>query len=85
MGIEIEEIITLDDKKQYVVVSKVNYENSNYIYIVDIHDTSNIKFAEVENSNGKIIISEISSSEQELLDKILPMFFKQNEQLFNQE
>lgn len=85
MGIEIEDIITLDDKKQYVVVSKVNYENSNYIYIVDIHDTSNIKFAEVENSNGKIIISEIGSSEQELLDKILPMFFKQNEQLFNQE
>jgi len=82
MGIEFEDIITLDDGNEYVVTSKINYGGNNYIYVVDINDHSNIKFAEVEVDNSQIFISEIDSSEKELLAKIMPLFLKDSQQIF---
>lgn len=76
MTIEFEDIITLEDQKEYVVTSKINYNGHSYIYIIDINDHSNIKFAEVETSDSQIYVSEITSNERELLDIIMPLFFK---------
>lgn len=74
-SIEFEDIITLDNK-QYVVTSKINYQGKDYIYIVDIIDNTNIKFAEVHNNGTQIYVSEINSQEQELLNAIIPLFAK---------
>ena len=35
MNIEIKDTLTLDDDKSYVVVSKVNYQNNTYLYLIE--------------------------------------------------
>lgn len=72
--IDIDSTITLDDNHEYVVVSKVNYECHDYIYIVDTVDHSSFKFAEIQNENGQIFISEINANETELISQLLPLF-----------
>lgn len=64
------DVIVLDDLKEYVVVSKVNHNGSDYIFIIEVNNTSNYKFAEVEDGE----ISVIEADEQELLDEIIPLF-----------
>lgn len=64
------DVIVLDDLKEYVVVSKVNHKGSDYIFIIEVNNTSNYKFAEVEDGE----ISVIEADEQELLDEIIPLF-----------
>lgn len=72
--IDIDSMITLDDHHEYVVVSKINYECHDYIYIVDTVDHSIFKFAEIHNENGQIFISEINDNETELISQLLPLF-----------
>ena len=64
------DVIVLDDLKEYVVVSKVNHNGSDYIFIIEVNNTSNYKIAEVEDGE----ISVIEADEQELLDEIIPLF-----------
>lgn len=80
--IEFKDIITLDDNKKYVVASKINYENKDYIYIIDISDYSNIKVAEVKNDGVQIRITIIDYHKQELLNKIIPLFLKESKIFF---
>ena len=49
MEINKNDFITLSDNIKYLVVSKVNYQNIEYYYLVDIVDNSNIKFVTFEN------------------------------------
>lgn len=72
--IDIDSIITLNDNNEYLVVSKINYECHDYIYIIDTVDNSNFKFAEVNNENEQIYISEINANETELISQLLPLF-----------
>lgn len=72
--IDINSIITLNDNDEYVVVSKINYECHDYIYIVDTVNNSNFKFAEITNENEQIYISEINANETELILHLLPLF-----------
>lgn len=83
MNINYKDKICLDDKKQYVVASKINYEGNDFIYIVEIKNTSNIKFAKIEHDNKNIYIDEVNGSESNLLDKIIPLFFKSNSEILN--
>lgn len=75
MDINAKATITLDDGKSYIVTSKVVYEGKEYIYIADIDDPSNVKFAQIESNGTENYISEIDSKEKTLLDKLLPLFF----------
>ena len=65
MTIEKKDILTLEDNKEYVVVSKVLYENTNYFYIVDI---DNIEFVKIENDD----LLEIK--DKDLATKLIPLF-----------
>ena len=49
MEINKNDFSTLSDNIKYLVVSKVNYQNIEYYYLVDIVDNSNIKFVTFEN------------------------------------
>lgn len=66
--IEKKDILTLDDNKEYVVVSKALYEDVNYFYIVDIDNVENFKFVKVENDN----LFEIH--DKDLATKLIPLF-----------
>ena len=68
MDIEKKDIIVLSDQKNYVVVSKINYENNNYYYIVDIDDVANIKF--VQEVGDELL----ELTDKELVTKLIPLF-----------
>ena len=70
MNIDIKDIITLDNNKEYVVVSKTNYENKTYYFLVDINDNNNIKFCYEKGSNNALIETENA----DLIKELLPIF-----------
>ena len=75
--IEFEDIISLDDGKEYIVVSNITYKERDYIYIAEIGNPDNSKYAEVENDNSQTYITIIGKNETELLNNIEPLFLKQ--------
>ncbi len=73
MEIEYQDIITLSDENKYLVASKVSFNNSKYIYLVDINDNKNLKFAEIENDG---VISELDVNiDAELINNLVPLFY----------
>lgn len=64
--------ITLSDDKQYVVISKINYENNSYLYLVDIHDHSNVKFCIEKKQNELTKLIEVE--DPFLLQKLIGLF-----------
>ena len=70
MNIDIKDLITLDDKNEYVVVGKVDYDGITYYYIVDINNNSNFKFCYLDHDEF------VESSNQVLNTKLLPLFMK---------
>lgn len=71
MNIDIKDRVTLNDNNEYVVVSKTNYQNKIYYYLVDMNNNENIKFC-VEISNNSL--SEVI--DKPLIQKLLPLFIK---------
>lgn len=49
MNIDANDLIALSDKNEYVVVSKLIYNDKEYYYIADINDSYNVKFCYREN------------------------------------
>lgn len=70
MNIDMKDTITLDDKNQYVVASKINYENKIYYYLVDIHNHANLKFCYEDKDEL------VELNDKELTTKLLPLFFE---------
>ena len=67
MKIERDDLITLSDGNEYVVVSMTNYKNKIYYYIADINDSSNLKFCYQDNDE----LVEIKDSN--LIMELLPL------------
>lgn len=53
-------IITLDDDREYIIVSKTTINHINYYYLIDIHEIKNIKFCQEERDGETIILKEIT-------------------------
>lgn len=68
MIINIKDTLTLDDNNEYVVVSKVNYENKNYYYLLDKNNNENVKFCYEDNEEL------VEIDDKELTTKLLPLF-----------
>lgn len=66
-------ILTLDDDRRYVVVSKVNYNGKRYLYMVDIENHSDIKMCLENRSNNNIRLIEVEDNE--LVIKLINEFF----------
>ena len=66
--IDIRDILTLDDNNEYVVVSKVTYENKIYYYLVDKNNNENLKFC-YENTDSLVELND-----KVLVTKLLPLF-----------
>ena len=52
--------ITLSDDNEYAIVDQFNEMGTNYIYLVDINDNSNILYGKLENDE----IVEISDPDE---------------------
>jgi len=76
MDIRYQDIITLDDKNEYVVAGKVSFQNGEYLYLVDINNNQNIKFAEIAKE-GYILEINVAK-ESDLVQKLVPLFYEQS-------
>lgn len=65
--INIKDSLVLDDDNEYVVVSKVNYNNKEYYYILDKYNSNNYKFCYLENDEL------VEINDDELIKKLLPL------------
>ena len=65
------DVLTLEDKNEYVVVSKVLYEDKNYMFLVDINNNKNIKFCYQDNDEV------VESEDKDLNSRLLPLFYEQ--------
>jgi len=81
MNIDIKDIITLSDNVSYVVVSKTNYQEKTYYYLIDKDNNENIKFC-VENTKNSSLI-EIEDTN--LIQQLLPLFLKASSQAITKE
>lgn len=72
--IEIKDTINLSDGNEYVVCSKVDYEDKWYLYLIDINNMKNIKFCEEVRENGVHKVVEVDNST--LLKTLLPLFYE---------
>ncbi|MDD2227571.1 MAG: hypothetical protein PHH71_03220 [Clostridia bacterium] len=71
MNIEIQDVIKLDDKNEYVVVSKADFEQQTYVYIVDINNNTKFKIAKV--LKDKLV--EVDDN-KELIRELIVLFYK---------
>lgn len=69
--INIADQITLSDQNTYVVVSKVNFENKIYYYLIDMNRNDNIKFCYEDGEE----LTELN--DKKLVTRLLPLFIEE--------
>lgn len=67
MIINIKDTLTLDDNNEYVVISKLNYDNKKYYYLLD-KNNNNPKFCYEDNDEL------VEIDDKDLTTKLLPLF-----------
>lgn len=68
--IDIKDTIALSDKNEYVVVSKANYNDEVYYYLIDKNDSRNIMFCYQDNNQM------VELTDKDLIVKLLPLFLE---------
>ena len=73
---QIEDIITLEDNLEYLILDKIELDNSNYLYAVlvdsDENPTDNYIYLKEINEDSDIYVEEVVN--KELKDKLSSMF-----------
>lgn len=72
--IEIKDTLNLSDGNEYVVCSKVNYEEKKYLYLIDINNYKNVKFCEEVRSTEADKV--VNVEDAELIKTLIPMFYE---------
>ena len=72
MKVEVDNVITLDNDADYLVVNKLNYENNAYFEICNLNDNKDLKIVRQEGNEL------VEFFDLELLDKLLYLFNEQN-------
>lgn len=70
MNIDEKDIIVLDDEHHYLVVKKIECENTKYYYVSDLDEKGNIKFLYEDNNE----LVEIEDKEE--FDKIIVKMYE---------
>lgn len=76
---ELYDILTLEDDKDYTIASMVSYNDSEYLYLIEVDQEENVK-----EENQKIVRRVISDGEEsveivtdkEELDEVSKLFFE---------
>ena len=50
MKVEVDNVITLDNDADYLVVNKLNYENNTYFEICNLNDNKDLKIVKQEGN-----------------------------------
>ena len=50
MKVEVDNVITLDNDADYLVVNKLNYENNTYFEICNLNDNKDLKIVRQEGN-----------------------------------
>ena len=69
--IDIKDTIALSDNNEYVVVSKANYNDKVYYYLIDKNDSGNIMFCYQDDNQL------VELTDKDLIVKLLPLFLKE--------
>ena len=72
MNIDIKDLITLDDNNEYAVCSKAMYQGIEYLYLIDINENQNFKFAHIEARENELELKE--TFDKKLIQALLPLF-----------
>lgn len=77
MNIEINNIVSLENKEEYLIIDKVNKDGVDYYYIVELNQErtdikNNYKIVYVVFEDGQYIIREVLGEDK--LKEILPLF-----------
>lgn len=67
--INIKDTLVLDDDNEYVVVSKANYNDKIYYYIINNKYNSDFKFCYQENDEL------VEIEDDKLIKELIPLFF----------
>ena len=62
--------VILEDKNEYVIASKVTYDNKLYYYMIDINEPSNLKFCYEDNEDL------VETKDSKTIQALLPLFVK---------
>lgn len=73
MNIDVKDKITLDDGKEYVVVSKINYQNRIYYYLIEANAQSTFKIC-YEKTGTNILVD---SEDKDVNTALIPLFAEQ--------
>jgi SepF-like predicted cell division protein (DUF552 family) len=57
-------IVTLDDNKEYMVMSVVEIDNERYVILTEIENVNNQKICIEEIKDGKLLLTDIPSCEE---------------------
>ena len=72
MDLEKNNLITLDGKNEYLIVSKVIYNNTNYLFLVNIYNNEDIKVCYEKKENNQSIVVEVE--DELLLNQLILLF-----------
>lgn len=80
---KVNDVIEINNNESYVIVSKVNYRDVDYYYIVLLDNVKNVlkdvcKIIRIDNKDGIDVISLVE--EVDILEGLIPLFKKQYSQ-----
>jgi len=79
--IEVKDVITLSDNNKYVVCSKINYKGENYLHLIDLGESSNIKFGMEKIIGERISIVEIKN--EDLIRMLIPLLYNEAKEILD--
>jgi len=81
MNIDIKDTLNLSDNNSYVVVSKVNYGNYTYYYLIDKNNNENLKFCVWKPESNSLLEVE----DKNLIQRLLPLFLEASSNAITKE
>ncbi len=79
MNIDVKDKITLDDGNEYIVASKVVYQNKNYYYLIEANSHSSLKIC-YEKEGTNILVD---SEDKDINTALIPLFAEQLKPFMN--
>ena len=73
MNIKYSDILTLSDKRKYIVAGITNYNGNNYLFLIDILDNKNTKFVLLKETS---VVELDNKLDEKLINELMPLFIE---------
>ena len=78
-NIKIKDFLTLNDNNEYMVVSKANYKDKKYYFLIDTKNLGNIKFCYEDGE----YLAELN--DKDIATELLPLFYNSSKEVLDSE